>query len=62
MAGYKKLSKEIEERLIEQTEALYEAGYAIEDIAALLEQPVCRIKYWIGLHNQVIKMENLIHN
>ena len=62
MAGYKKLSNELEERLIEQTEALYEAGYAIADIAALLGQPVCRIKYWIGLHNQVIKMENLIHN
>ena len=62
MAGYRKLSNEIEERLIEQTEILYEAGYAIEDIAALLKQPVCTIKYWIGLHNQVIKMENLIHN
>lgn len=60
MAGYKKLTRESEERLIVQTEELYEHGYTIDEIAEFLEQPIARVKYWIGLLTQVAKIENLI--
>lgn len=62
MAAYGKLSREIEERLIGKAEALYGDGYTVDEIAAFLGQPVTRIRYWIGLINQVAKMESLIHN
>ena len=62
MAAYGKLTREIEERLIVKAEALYDDGYTVDEIAAFLGQPVTRIRYWIGLINQVAKMEHLIHN
>ena len=62
MAAYGKLTREIEERLIVKAEALYDDGYTVDEIAAFLGQPVTRIRYWIGLINQVAKMKNLIHN
>ena len=62
MAVYGKLTKEIEERLIAKSEALYGDGYTVDEIAAFLGQPVTRIRYWIGLINQVAKMESLIHS
>lgn len=62
MAACGKLSREIEERLIVKAEALYDDGYTVDEIAAFLGQPVTRIRYWIGLINQVAKMEHLIHN
>ena len=62
MAVYGKLTREIEERLIAKSEALYGDGYTVDEIAAFLGQPVTRIRYWIGLINQVAKMESLIHS
>ena len=62
MAVYGKLTREIEERLIAKAEALYGDGYTVDEIAAFLGQPITRIRYWIGLINQVAKIENLIHN
>lgn len=62
MAGYRKLTREIEERLMVQSEEMYANGYTVDEIAAFLGQPVTRIRYWIGLINQVAKMESLIHS
>jgi isochorismate synthase EntC len=62
MAVYKQLTKETEERLMVQAKELYENGYIVDEIAAFLGQPVTRIRYWIGLINQVAKMESLIHS
>lgn len=62
MAVYGKLTREIEERLMVRAEELYSNGYTVDEIAASLGQPVTRIRYWIGLPNQVSKMESLIHN
>jgi hypothetical protein len=62
MAVYGKLTREIEERLMVRAEELYSSGYTVDEIAASLGQPVTRIRYWIGLLNQVSKMESLIHN
>ena len=62
MAVYGKLTREIEERLIARAEELYSNGYTVDEIAAFLGQPITRIRYWIGLLNQVSKMESLIHN
>ena len=62
MAVYGKLTRENEERLMVKAEALYSNGYTVDEIAVSLGQPVTRIRYWIGLINQVAKMESLIHN
>ena len=62
MAVYGKLTREIEERLIAKSEELYNSGYTVDEIAVSLGQPITRIRYWIGLLNQVSKMESLIHN
>lgn len=62
MAVYKQLTRETEERLMVQAKELYENGYIVDEIAAFLGQPVTRIRYWIGLINQVAKMESLIHS
>ncbi len=62
MAVYGKLTREIEERLIARAEELYSNGYTVDEIAVSLGQPITRIRYWIGLLNQVSKMESLIHN
>lgn len=62
MAVYKQLTRENEERLMVKAEALYGDGYTVDEIAAFLGQPITRIRYWIGLVNQVAKMERLIHS